>query len=185
MPLLLEVEFARTVPIPAQLAMELEPAHPALVDSTSSKDNVKLPALLVPVQSTESAHATQELSPTAPALQPAHQDLLQFLDHASHATLTALNAQETPTDAPNASLDSKLIPANDVFLPLNAHTAKNSRMENARTSATVDSCSTKAFAFSEDASLDMLTMGSEDALEVHQPPGHQANQLPALLANSS
>jgi hypothetical protein len=101
------VEFALTAPIPVQHAMELESAQPALVDSTSSKDNVKLAALLVPAQSTESAHATQELFRTVPALQAAHQDLLQLLDHVSHATLTALNALETPIDAQDVCLDSK------------------------------------------------------------------------------
>jgi hypothetical protein len=77
------------------------------------------------------------------------------------------------------------MPVNDVFLPLNAHTVKNSPMENVRISAIVDFCSTKVFASLEDALQDMLIMDLEDVLEVHQVLDHRALQLPALPDNSS
>ena len=53
-------------------------------------------------------------------------------------------------------------------------------METARTSVTVDSSTTKVFAFMVDASLDMLIMDSEDALEV----AHQLRSLAAQLDSS-
>lgn len=53
-------------------------------------------------------------------------------------------------------------------------------METARTSVTVDSSTTKVSAFMVDASLDMLIMDSEDALEV----AHQLRSLAAQLDSS-
>lgn len=53
-------------------------------------------------------------------------------------------------------------------------------MEIARTSVTVDSSTTKVSAFMVDASLDMLIMDSEDALEV----AHQLRSLAAQLDSS-
>ena len=50
-------------------------------------------------------------------------------------------------------------------------------METARTSVTVDSSTTKVSAFMVDASLDMLIMDSEDALEVAHQPRSSAAQL--------
>lgn len=53
-------------------------------------------------------------------------------------------------------------------------------METARTSVTVDSSTTKVSAFMVDASLDMLIMDSEDALEV----AHQLRSSAAQLDSS-
>jgi len=184
LPLLLEVEFALTALTHAQLVMELEPAQLALVDSTSSKDSVKLLALLVLVPLTVSALAILELFQTVPVSQAAHLDQLQFQDHVFHAILTVLNAQVAPTNAQNVCLDSKLMPLKDVFLPLNAHTVKNSQMENVKIFAIMDSYSMKVFVSLEDASLDMLIMDLEDAQEVHLLLSHQDHQLLAQLDNS-
>ena len=53
-------------------------------------------------------------------------------------------------------------------------------METARTSVTVDSSTTKVSAFMVDASLDMLIMDSEDALEA----AHRLRSLAAQLDSS-
>jgi hypothetical protein len=57
---------------------------------------------------------------------------------------------------------------------------KNPTTETARTSATVDSSTTKVSAFMVDASLDMLIMDLEDAQEV----AHQLRLLAAQLDSS-
>lgn len=107
LPLLLEVECAPTVPTPAPHVMVLAPAQPASVDSTSSKDNAKPPVLLVLALLTASALASQESSPMEFVLPAANQASLLLMEIVFHATPTALNAQETPTDAQNASQDSR------------------------------------------------------------------------------
>ena len=186
LPLLLEVEFALTVPTLVPHVTVLEPAQPASVDSTSSKDNAKPPVLLVLALLTASVLATLELSQMELALPAANLASLLSMETVSHVILTVLNVREMSTDAQDAWLDLRSIhQANDVYPLLNAHMVKNSLMEHAKISAIMDSCSMKEFAFSEDALLDMLITVLEVVLEAHLLLGQQAHQLPALLDNSS
>lgn len=164
LPLLLVVESARTVHIPAQLATELEHARLASVVSTSSRDNVRPPAQLEPPQSTESASALRVSFRMEPALSAAKVDSLPSMEPVWPATPTALNAQALSTPAPSALLVSPSMPLPpDASLPTTAHTARNQPTETARTSATMDSSTTMVSASTEDASVASLITDSEVA----------------------
>lgn len=88
-----EEEFALTALIHALLVMAQELALPASAVSITSKDPAKLPALLEPAQLMESVNALLESFLQVNVSLLADQASLQLLEAASHAILTAQNAQ--------------------------------------------------------------------------------------------
>lgn len=184
-PLLLVVAFALVALILAQLAIKQEFALTALVDSTTSKDHVKLLAQVDHLHTMEFADATLELFLTVNVLLAVLLDPPQLLENVNLAILTVLNAQETSTPALSVSLDGPLMPIlKDVSHQLNALTVKKPITASVRTFATQDSSIMKEFASTEDASLDMLITDSEDVpvnLELQQLHSHHQVLLVQLV----
>ena len=91
------------------------------------------------------------------------QDSQQSKEAASLVILTVLNAQVMLITAQNVFQDSLLTQDQEnVFLKLAVLTVKSSIADNVSTFVTMASTSMKAFAFMEDALMDILLMPSMD-----------------------
>ena len=91
------------------------------------------------------------------------QDSQQSKEAANLVILTVLNAQVMLITAQNVFQDSLLIQDQEnVFLKLAVLTVKSSIADNVSTFVTMASTSMKAFAFMEDALMDILLMPSMD-----------------------